>query len=69
MSIENITFEETDNFDTIATKTVLIYAGTSELKTQMNKLKIDYSKTPKGNKQRFVLRSPKLTNGRIEVYL
>ena len=69
MSIENIIFEDSDNFDAIATKTVLIYAGTSELKTQMNKLKIDYSKTPKGNKQRFVLRSPKLTNGRIEVYL
>ena len=69
MSIENIIFEESDNFDQIATKTVLIYAGTSELKTQMQKLKIDYSKTPKGNKQRFVLRSPKLTNGRIEVYL
>jgi hypothetical protein len=69
MSIENITFEESDNFDQVAIKTVLIYAGTSELKTQMQKLKIDYSKISKGNKQRFVLRSPNLTNGRIEVYL
>ena len=69
MSIENITFEDSDNFDQVATKTVLIYAGTSELKMQMQKLKIDYSKISKGNKQRFVLRSPNLTNGRIEVYL
>ena len=40
MSIENIIFEETDNFDTIAKKTVLIYAGTSELAEQMKKLNI-----------------------------
>ena len=50
MSIENIIFEENDNFDTIAKKTVLIYAGTSELAEQMKKLNINYSKSPKGQK-------------------
>ena len=69
MSIENIIFEENDNFDTIAKKTVLIYAGTSGLSEQMKKLDINYSKSPKGAKVRYILRSPKLTYGRIEVYL
>ena len=50
MSIEDIIFEENDNFDTIAKKTVLIYAGTSELAEQMKKLNINYSKSPKGQK-------------------
>ena len=69
MSIENIIFEDTDNFDQVATKTVLIYAGTSELKTQMNKLKINYSKVIKGNKVTFVLRHKDFKGGRIIVTL
>ena len=69
MSIENIIIEDTDNFEQIATKTVLLNAGTSELKTQMQKLKINYTKVMKGDKVTFVLRHEKLTNGRIVVTL
>ena len=69
MSIENIIFEETDTFEQIATKTVLLNAGTSELKTQMNKLKINYSKVMKGNRVTFVLRHKDFEGGRIIVTL
>ena len=69
MSIENIIFEESDNFEQIATKTVLLNAGTSELKTQMNKLKINYSKVMKGSKITFVLRHKDFEGGRIIVTL
>ena len=69
MSIENIVIEETDNFEQIATKTVLLNAGTSELKTQMNKLKINYSKVMKGNRVTFVLRHKDFEGGRIIVTL
>ena len=69
MSIENIIFEETDTFEQIATKTVLLNAGTSELKTQMEKLKINYSKVMKGNKVTFVLRYKDFEGGRIIVTL
>lgn len=69
MSIDNIIFDETDNFEQIATKTVFLNAGTSELKTQMNKLKINYSKVMKGNKVTFVLRHKDFKGGRIIVTL
>lgn len=69
MSIENIIFEDTDTFEQIATKTVLLNAGTSELKTQMDKLKINYSKVMKGNKVTFVLRHKDFKNGRVIVTL
>lgn len=69
MSIENIIFEDTDNFEQIAIKTVLLNAGTSELKTQMNKLKINYSKVVKNNRVQFVLRHKDFENGRIVVTL
>ena len=69
MSIENIIFEESDNFEQIATKTVLLNAGTSELKTQMDKLKINYSKVIKGNKVTFVLRHKDFKGGRVIVTL
>lgn len=69
MSIDNIIFDDNDNFEQIATKTVLLNAGTSELKTQMSKLKINYSKVMKGSKVTFVLRHEKLTNGCITVTL
>lgn len=69
MSIENIIFEDTDTFEQIATKTVLLNAGTSELKTQMNKLKINYSKVMKGNRVTFVLRHKDFEGGRLIVTL
>ena len=69
MSIDNIIFDETDNFEQIAIKTVLLNAGTSELKTQMNKLKINYSKVVKNDRVQFVLRHKDFENGRIVVTL
>ena len=69
MSIDNIIFDETDNFEQIATKTVLLNAGTSELKTQMQKLKINYSKVVKNDRVQFVLRHKDFKDGRIVVTL
>lgn len=69
MSIENIIFEETDNFEQIAIKTVLLNAGTSELKKQMEKLKINYSKVVKNDRVKFVLRHKDFEGGRIVVTL
>lgn len=69
MSIENIIFEETDNFEQIAIKTVLLNAGNSDLKKQMERLKINYSKVERGSKTIYVLRHKDFTNGRVEVVL
>ena len=69
MSIDNIIFDETDNFEQIATKTVLLNAGTSELKTQMQKLKINYSKVVKNDRVQFVVRHKDFKDGRIVVTL
>ena len=69
MSIDSIVFDDNDNFEQIATKTVLLNAGTSELKTQMNKLKINYSKVMKGNRVTFVLRHKDFEGGRLIVTL
>ena len=38
MSIENIIFEETDTLEQKATKTALLYRGSTELKKQMERL-------------------------------
>lgn len=69
MSIENIIFEANDTLEQKATKTVLLNAGTSELKTQMDKLKINYSKVMKGSRVTFVLRHKDFKGGRIIVTL
>lgn len=69
MSIENIIFEDTDTLEQKATKTVLLNAGNSDLKKQMERLKINYSKVQRGFKTIFVLRHKDFTNGRIEVTL
>ena len=69
MSIDSIIFDETDNFEQIATKTVLLNAGTSELKTQMQKLKINYSKVVKNDRVQFILRHQDFNGGRIVVTL
>lgn len=42
-SIENITFEQTDTKKETTIKTALIYAGSTELKKQMQRLKMIYS--------------------------
>lgn len=69
MSIDNIVFDDNDTFEQIATKTVLLNAGTSELKTQMEKLKINYSKVVKNDRVQFILRHKDFKNGRIVVTL
>jgi len=57
MSIENITFETIDSPKEKAIKTALIYAGSTELKNQMKKLKVNYTKVQRGFKTIYVLRS------------
>ena len=63
MSIENITFE---NIDT-PKETALIFAGSTELKKQMQRLKVNYTKVQRGFKTIYVLRSKDF--GRVEVTL
>lgn len=43
-----ITFEDADTPATIATKTVLIHAGSSQLKAELKKLNIEYTKVNRG---------------------
>lgn len=62
-----ITFEECDTPTTIATKTVLIHAGSSELKPQLKRQGVDYVKVIRGLNTYYILTSPKF--GRVEVKL
>jgi hypothetical protein len=57
MSIEDITFENIDTPKDTAIKTALIYAGSTELKNQMKRLKVNYTKVQRGFKTIYVLRS------------
>lgn len=67
MSIENITFENIDTPKETAIKTALIFAGSTELKKQMQRLKVNYTKVQRGFKTIYVLRSNSF--GRVEVAL
>ena len=67
MSIENITFENIDTPKDKAVKTCLIFAGSTELRKQLNRLKVEYTKVNRGFKTIYVLRSKDF--GRIEVVL
>lgn len=67
MSIENITFENIDSPKDIAVKTCLIFAGSTELKNQLKKLKVTHTKVTKGALTKYVLRSKDF--GRCEVIL
>lgn len=69
MSIENIIFEANDTFEQKATKTALLYSGSTELKKQMERLKVSYTKVTRGFKTIYVLRHKDFTNGRVEVIL
>jgi hypothetical protein len=69
MSIENITFESSDTFEQTAIKTVLLNAGSSNLKKQMERLKINYSKIERGRKIIYVLRHKDFINEKVEVTL
>ena len=67
MSIDNITFEDTDSLKETLIKTVHIFAGSSALKTELKKLKTTYVKLERGLKTVFVLRNKEI--GRVEVTL
>jgi hypothetical protein len=56
MSIDSIVFDDNDTLEQKAKKCVLLFAGSSELKTQMDKLKVNYSKVERGIKVMFILR-------------
>jgi len=62
-----IIINETDSLKDKAIKTVLIFAGSHELKKQMRKLKVDYTKVQRGFNTFFVLRNKEF--GRVEVKL
>ena len=71
MSIENIIFEDNDTLEQLATKTALLYSGSTELTKQLAKLKVTHTKVQRGFKTIYVLRSEKFTteDKRIEVTL
>ncbi len=56
MSIENIVFEPTDTLEQKATKTALIFAGSTELTKQLARLKVTHTKIARGFKTIYVLR-------------
>ncbi len=67
MQIANITFENIDTPKDVAIKTALIFAGSTELKKQMQRLKVKHTKVQRGFKTIYVLRS--VNFGRVEVIL
>ena len=67
MLIENIIFQNIDTAQDIAIKTALIFAGSTELKTKMKRLKVNYTKVNRGFKTIYVLRSKEFA--RCEVVL
>ena len=69
MSIENIVFEANDTLEQLATKTALLYSGSTELTKQLAKLKVTHTKITRGFKTIYVLRHKDFTNGRVEVIL
>ena len=69
MSIDSIVFDDNDTLEQKATKTALIFAGSTELTKQLAKLRVTHTKVTRGFKTIFVLRHKDFTNGRIEVVL
>ena len=69
MSIDSIVFDDNDTLEQKATKTALIFAGSTELTKQLAKLKVTHTKITRGFKTIYVLRHKDFTNGRIEVVL
>lgn len=67
MATNEIIINDNDTLKDKATKTVYIFAGSSELKNQMKRLKVDYTKVQRGFNTLFVLRHKNF--GRIEVKL
>ena len=56
-------------FQEKAIETVLEFAGSSELKKQMDKMRINYVKLEKSSKVIYILRHKDFTNGKISVTL
>lgn len=67
MATNEIIINETDSLKEKATKTVYLFAGSSELKNQMKRLKVNYTKVQRGFNTLYVLRHKNF--GRIEVKL
>jgi len=65
--MEDIVFETEDSPAIIATKTVLIHAGSPTLKTELKRLNIDYCKVTKGLNTYFYLSGKEI--GKIRVKL
>lgn len=61
-NFNDIIFEEADSPETIARKTFDIHVGTSELKPQLQKLGIEYSKVVKGVHTFYCLKSKNWNN-------
>ncbi len=56
MSIDSIVFDDNDTLEQKATKTALIFAGSTELTKQLARLKVTHTKVTRGFKTIFVLR-------------
>lgn len=67
MQIDEIIFLEEDSPTTIAIKTVEIYAGSSQLKAELKKLNIDFTKVVRGLNTYYCLKGDKI--GKIKVKL
>jgi hypothetical protein len=67
MSIENIVFNDLDTPTEIAIKTVQIFAGSDNLRKELKRLKIEYTKLEKGVNVSYVLRGKEI--GRLIVKL
>jgi len=67
MSTDNIIFENIDTPKETAIKTTQIFAGSDNLKKELKKLKVDYTKVYRGVKVVYILRGASI--GRIEVIL
>ena len=67
ISVDSIVFLKEDTFKETLIKTVLIWAGTHRLKTELAKYKVDYVKVEKGAMVKYILRGAQI--GRIEVKL
>lgn len=65
--LENIVFEDLDSPQDIARKTVYLYAGSSALKNELKKLKIEYTKDNKGVFVEYYLKGKEI--GKLTVRL
>lgn len=56
--MQEIVFLPSDTLQERAEKTVLIYAGSVQLRNELKRLKVDYSKVQKGAKVIYFLKHP-----------